>query len=154
MIEREIGPWHYSCDPEGTRAGYLKVDTRGADECGCLACQNFLAAWPQAHPDLMLNFLKAMGIDPHKEAEVIHYGEYGEDPTFYGWWFHALGKVEEELEEGYTLKSNGYELTDSVSIQLSNRRDLAHPAFGDSPLIQVELFSHLPWALKRGRRRH
>ena len=80
-------------DVERTRAFYSRD---GRWQCDCQDCRNYDKAILTA-PATVLDFLRSMGIDPRKPAEIYSVkGELEEDGTlWYNGWLHVCGVLVE-----------------------------------------------------------
>lgn len=66
--------WEFEVDKQATERVYQAVDKGGARRCGCNHCQNFLLQQASVYPSEVIDFVKDVGIDQHKEVEVVEYG--------------------------------------------------------------------------------
>ena len=145
-------------DVERTREFY---DREGKWQCSCLNCRNYDRAILTA-PDTVLDFLRSLGIDPRKPAEVFNTtGMLEEDGTIsYNGWLHICGTLAEGPD---TVTERG---TEDGARCLSYRWDLAYrpdPAYPFSilpvkeitllpedfptPAVELEIDARLPWVL-------
>jgi len=136
-----IGRWVLECDPDATRSIY-EASSHGAHVCSCAYCRNFIAVRDEAYPSEFLELLAALGIDPHKEADIAEFGEEGAGRLYQGW-YHFIGRVVEDHEDQMTLSDSGT----VWSVFFSASRSLALSKFGDEPLVQLDWSVTLPWVL-------
>ena len=145
-------------DIDRTREFYARD---GRWQCDCQDCRNYDKAILAA-PDVVLDFLRSLGIDPRKPAEVFNVtGVQEEDGTiWYNGWFHVCGTLVECPETVIeTLHENG-------SRSLSYRWNLAYrpdpdypfellpvreidllPEDFPAPAVELEIDARLPWVL-------
>ena len=136
-----IGRWRLEHDPVATRAVY-EASSRGAHDCSCAYCRNFIAVRDHVYPPSFLELLSQLGIDPHKEAEICDYAaESGGRLT--GGWYHFIGRVLEDPGDQYAFDHDGRQW----SMFFSSERGLAFPEFGDRPLVQLDWTVIVPWVL-------
>jgi hypothetical protein len=131
--------WSLDIDPEATRQAYQHL----AVKCDCAYCRNFLAALAQL-PGQIHRTLQIFGVDPAKPAEIVEYTQNPDGTHFYGWWYHAVGRISAERDAAGSAASA--QLTADVTVDISTKADLAAPDF-PQPILQIELFSNLPWVL-------
>jgi hypothetical protein len=89
-----FGEWEFTCDVEATAGAYARAEAGGSDLCTCIWCRNFRLVRDRVYPVQFVEFLKTIGIDPHKDAEVYHNGEIEPGRHFYAGWFHFVGSLE------------------------------------------------------------
>lgn len=148
-------------DVERTRAFYERDDVKTTSEqCVCQGCQNYDGAILTASATV-LDFLRSMGIDPRKPAEVYdvmgsQLDENGK--VWYNGWYHICGVIlhnESRLEpmtgaEGVAHWNNGHTHTPdpdfSFKVSFEEQAFVIHEAF-PTPILQMELDAHLPWVL-------
>ena len=145
-------------DVDRTREFYARDDRW---QCDCQDCQNYDKAILTA-PEAVLDFLRGLGIDPRKPAEVFNVtGMQEADGTiWYNGWFHVCGTLVECPETvTETLHENG-------SRSLSYRWELAYcpdpeypfallpvreidllPEGFPAPALELEIDTRLPWVL-------
>ena len=145
-------------DIDRTREFYARD---GRWQCDCQDCQNYRKAILTA-PETVLDFLRSMGIDSRKPAEVFNTtGMLEEDGTIsYNGWLHICGT----LAEGPDTVTE--RVTEDGARCLSYRWDLAYrpdPAYPFSilpvkeitllpedfpaPALEMEIDARLPWVL-------
>ena len=143
-------------DVERTRAFYSRD---GRWQCDCQDCRNYDKAILTA-PATVLDFLRSMGIDPRKPAEIYSVkGELEEDGTlWYNGWLHVCGVlVECPKTTCKTIgKNNFYAYETNVeyfpdpdypfSILPVKNLALVPNGFPD-PVLQLEIDARLPWVL-------
>ena len=136
-----VGRWVIEHDVLATRAVYESA-SGGAHECGCAHCRNFVAVRDRAYPRRFLELLDALGIDPHKEAEVAEFGPEGAGRLYQGW-YHFIGRVLQDPEDQLSFADDSYRW----SVFFAEGRGLAHREFGDRALVQLDWSAVLPWDL-------
>jgi hypothetical protein len=145
MQELRIDGWKLTCDPNRTREAYIRA-SRGAHDCPCSSCRNFLVVRDEFYPSSLLGLLDSLGINKHKEAEVYEMGPKGKG-RLYGGWYHFIGRVVEDPGRPTVLigekpKSAAWE------IRFLQKKDLALDTFEAPELVQLEFLVELPWRLK------
>jgi hypothetical protein len=140
MEPLDIGPWQIVHDKEATKAAYARISKGGAEECGCRGCVNYVAARDRVFCQEVLHVFDAVGIDYRKDAEVYHLNRVSPEWHHYGGWFHLIGEVKSSYDRYH-------EVCKGFSWEFRNHRDLANEAFGDMPLIQVEVDIIVPWVI-------
>ncbi len=141
METLELGRWVIEHDVRATRAVY-DAASGGAHRCECAHCRNFVAVRDQAYPRGFLELLLALGIDPHKEAEIAEFGPKDGGRLYQGW-YHFIGRVLQDPEDLFVFSEHDPEW----SVFFAPGRGLAHPEFGNQPLVQVDWSAVLPWQL-------
>lgn len=141
MNRIELDGWILECDVEATRRAYEKIPLGDPEQCGCLACRNFVAVRTMAYPKTAVRLYERLGIRTDREAETYRAGPSEEGGQLYGGWHHFVGRV---LQDPGTA----IELTESFSVWFHASRACAEPVFGDAPLVQVEFFTTIPWVLE------
>lgn len=133
--------WSLAVDREATVRAYQHADAAG---CDCAYCRNFVAAQAQL-PAQIDQTLRMLGIDPARPAEIVEYTQNPDGSHFYGWWYHAVGRILAE-DCGGAGEHSCAELTSGVEVGINAKDDLV-PAHFPRPVIQIELFCNLPWVL-------
>jgi hypothetical protein len=142
----QIGRWNIRFDPDLTREIYTRVLVIS---CRCMDCANFRAVGEAAFSPPFLNFLKRLGIDPRKPAELCHYGTNGEPMPTQGW-FHFVGHIEGGTDAWRQVSESSYSLDSEPfrgvkSIGFTSRLSLVPEAFEGQPLVQLEFETTVPW---------
>ncbi len=140
MSEVRIQGWLLECDLEATRRAYALISIGDPETCGCLYCQNFVAARSLAYPEAALWLYELLGINHSREAETYEVGTDEDGLHLYGGWHHFVGRIDEY--SGVALY-----LTEQFSISFHESRSCAEPVFDNQPLVQVEFFTRIPWVL-------
>jgi len=139
MVELGVGDQRIRFDRERTITAYSQTTLGWADRCLCLGCKNFLLFRGSAYPEAFKVFLEAIGIDPAKEGEAIHYGPDGAR-HFYGGWFYFAGEI---LDAGERLVELGPDFKYFI------RTGFPKPPAPFGPkVLAVEFTTFLPWALE------
>jgi hypothetical protein len=136
----DIMHWRLAVDPCATTQAHVPLEVG----CDCIYCQNFLAVQARL-PKQFHDTLQALGIDPAKPAEIVHYMQNPNGSHSYSWWYHAVGHLLADHQEA----SNGHEqaeLTADMAVSISDEADLV-PADFPQPVFQIEFFSNVPWML-------
>ncbi len=158
----EFSSFILDIDVERTRAFYERSDVRPiSEQCSCVGCRNFDKAILQASARVT-EFLRSIGIDPRKPAEVYDVtGELEKDGTiWYNGWYHVCGTVVESPETvEVTVRDNGpnvkrycwehsYSPDPDFPFEVLPILDnaLLHKEF-PTPVIQLEIDTHLPYVL-------
>jgi hypothetical protein len=140
--ELSVGQQTVLFDREATVELYRQTITiPGADGCGCIYCKNFAAQRGKVFPEEFVQFLGALGIDPHKEWEAFDY-DFGENPSghLYGGWFLFVGGLTDGVDErpGPPQESFAYWFTSSFpNGTLPN----------GVKFCAVEFLARIPWVL-------
>ena len=143
-------------DVERTREFYARDDRW---QCDCRSCRNYDKAILTA-PETVLDFLRSMGVDPLKPAEIYSVkGELEEDGTlWYNGWLHVCGVlVECPKTTCKTMgKYNFYAYETNVEyfpdpdypFSVLPVKNLAVVAKDfPEPVLQLEIDTRLPWVL-------
>ena len=142
----EFHGWRFAADPARTADAYAASDRQGARGCKCNKCRNLVAQRDREYPLDLMEFLRRVGVDPFKEAEVWAVIEERLH-TNAGWW-HFVGEVVAKGDPAIDLEPNvGATGREWQVIFLPGKRDLSLKEFGDAPLVQVEFTARLPWVL-------
>ena len=147
-----IDPWIIKYDKEATLQAYDQIEIGDPERCGCGHCLNFAAARREIYPEKVKKIFEKLGIDYKKEVEVYHLQRIKPGWYYYGGWFHFVGTIVEVVNNLVPLDVNG-EPVDYVPINkdfswyFRSKRDLAHNAFHDQPLVQINFTCNVPWIL-------
>ncbi|PQA55686.1 hypothetical protein [Siphonobacter curvatus] len=146
--------WEFEVDRRITKDVYDAIDKGGAQTCGCNYCLNFLLQQEGIYPPEVVVFFEEVGIDYHKEVEVVEYGEVEKGQYLYNSWFHFAGRIMKGKTSARLLPTGGYQfeltsLTETAKIGFWPNNDLAYFPNG-IPLVQVEFEIRLPWKLNAG----
>ena len=101
MSEDASTPWRSSrlvagrsCSTRRRRAPLIRT-TRGAHDCTCVHCRNFIAVRDSEYPRPFTELLARLGISTDKEAEIYEIGPGDNANTrLYGGWYHFVGQIE------------------------------------------------------------
>ena len=159
MIFR-FGSYTLDIDVDRTRAFYTREDVETTSEkCVCQGCQNYDKAIFTAS-DAVVGFLRSLGIDPRKPAEIYSVkGELEEDGTlWYNGWLHVCGVLLEcpkttcktmGKHEFYAYETNVEYFPDpDYPFSVLPVKNLAVVAKNfPTPVLQLEIDAHLPWVL-------
>jgi len=142
----QVGRWSIRFDPELTSQIYAHVSVI---DCGCTDCVNFRAVGETAFPPPFLNLLKQLGVDPHKPAELCHYGTSGEAMPTQGW-FHFVGHLDSGADAWRQTGENSHVLDAEPfpgmkSVGFTARLSQVPEAFEGCPLVQLEFEAVVPW---------
>ena len=144
-------------DVERTRAFYAREDVETTSEkCVCQGCQNYDKAIFTAS-DTVVDFLRSLGIDPRKPAEVFDVmgGQLDENgQVLYNGFYHICAtRLEGEDAWVHTSESSMhldgdrmYAVDDSFKVSFEERVLLLHKEF-PTPVLQLEIDARLPWVL-------
>ena len=127
--------WEIEFDKDITAQAYIGLSV----SCNCAYCRNFLTVC-QNLPAEYVQILAQLGIDPTKPAEIVEYNENPDGTHFYGWWYHVIGQITKDSNAEKVM------LTPEIEITIRNKDDLVDKDF-PRPVIQIEFFSNLLWAL-------
>ncbi len=127
--------WEIEFDKDITSQVYIGLSV----SCKCGYCQNFLIV-SQNLPVEYFQFLAQLGIDPMKPAEIVEYVENPDGTHFYGWWYHVAGQIIQDSNAKNVM------LAPDIQIIIRNKADFVDKNF-PRPVIQIEFFTNLPWAL-------
>tara|TARA_Y100000310_G_C20291529_1_gene627440 strand:- start:45 stop:530 length:486 start_codon:yes stop_codon:yes gene_type:complete len=144
--------WNFSVDKQTTSETYERIETPGAEACGCDNCLNFAAQRTNIYPTEIKELFSELGINWMKETEVSHYARTASEQHYYGGWFHFKGNFEgTNCEVPTGNDGNGYtlELTPiSGNFSIGFRYGNALTAFSDTnELVQIEFECKIPWVL-------
>lgn len=140
--EREFGGRRFMVDRDTTARAYQLAEGGGSETCVCNGCRNFRIARDRVFPADFLALLSDLGIDPRKDAEVVHYGANEPGMHMYDGWFHFLG----------TLAGNGaserVQLGDGFSVWLTDDYAPGLKSLAGQPSVQVSFWTEsVPWML-------
>ena len=90
------------------------------------------------------------GVDPTREAEVMHICRLPNGRHSYSGWFHLVGEI---VEGGECWREGGSRtrvpdletVTESFSMGFSSDRSIADAAFDTLPVVQLEFHAETPW---------
>ena len=149
-------------DVERTRAFYERADIpTTSEQCGCADCRNFDKAILKASASVV-NFLRSLGIDPQKPAEIFNVtGEREQEGTiWYNGWYHICGTIvkgpktvqktvatDGSVTASYRWEQNYAPDPDfPFAILPISEIDLLHKDF-PTPVIHLQFDTHLPFVL-------
>jgi len=135
--------WQIDYDADATQRVYVEIDQGGPERCGCNECRNFILARQTVYTAAFLDFLKIVGVDYRKEAEVFHFSEIAEGLHLYGGIYHFIGHVKvigEFPQESDTV-------AEPFQWELSNGRTMSHKSFSSNNLVQIDFTAKVPWLL-------
>jgi hypothetical protein len=138
LVEMRVGDQTIRCDRNRTQYVYSTIEKGGADECGCIYCQNFAAQRDSAYPDSFKLLLDRLGIDPAKEGEAYEIGPIDGGKFSYGGWLYFTGEMIEAGTKNTTL--------DAFEFWFTTKCPDA-PAFHGGPLLAVEFLTAINWVL-------
>lgn len=150
MEKAQVLRWLVEVDVESTKALYREIDIRGASECGCEDCENYLLIGEGAFPRRALEIFSVLGIDPLKEVEVCRFNREESGLHLYGGRFHFIGKVLEG-EDGWRSRGKSSKVADfedigsGFAIGISRDLQLVRDSFDISKSVQLDFFAVLPW---------
>lgn len=144
----EIQPWHIQYDYESTVNAYKQVERGDPECCGCIYCRNFIKARNRLYPKQFRGFLTSVGIDYMKEAEVYQISRISPGRYLYGGCFYFVGILQLRGNQGGDMKQcrSSREVFEWT---LVGTRGLAHEAFRDQPLVEVNFKAKVPWILEQ-----
>ena len=144
-------------DVERTREFYSREDVETTSEkCTCQGCQNYDKAILAAS-ETVVDFLRSLGIDPCKPAEVFDFmgSQLDEDgKVLYNGFYHICGtRLQGEDAWVHTGKDmmhldgdKMYVVDDFFKVSFEEQVFLLHEKF-PTPVLQMEIDAHLPWVL-------
>jgi hypothetical protein len=138
----QFGDWEFTCEIHATAAAYSRQEAGGADTCSCNGCRNWVCVRDRVYPAAFLAFLDSVGIDPAKDGEVYHTGQFAPGEHHYGGWFHFVGSLEKTGDFAMVELAPGFQvsLCRKGAPELSSLKGL--------PLVQVEFqTTKVPWGL-------
>jgi len=138
----QVARWQLLMDHDAT----FKANQSESVSCDCGNCRNFLAAVDKL-PQEFFQLMDTLGLDASRPTEIVSYNENADGSHFFGWWYHVVGKPT-NLDELTKSQSKTTPVANGVEAFLSIRRDLAPTDFPE-PVLQIEFFATLPWALKQ-----
>ena len=97
----------------------------------------------------MVDFFKAMGLDPAKPAELCYYQGTEQDLSG-GGWYHLAGTVLEGSSQSgdcEVFPAGWYDLAEGFSVGFKNSCDLLPDDF-PRPCFQMEFNHQMPWVLE------
>jgi hypothetical protein len=142
--EMQIGAWRVAHDREATARAYGRVSRSGAEECVCLFCRNFLAARSRVYTPAIIQHLRALGVNPERESEVVDYGPLPGRPGLRAGngWFHVVGRVIAGPPD-----EDSFTIPEEIELRVRRTVGLVPEAFAGRPVIQVEWLGAVPWVL-------
>jgi hypothetical protein len=148
--ELELRGWRIAAEPELTAAAYAASARRGATDCGCLYCANWVAQRERELPRELRALLLRAGVDPNVEAEVWEAGRVArsEQRAFACGWWHFVGQVLERGPDGFELPSNPGAASRGWTVGIApGQRELMLSTLPAEPIVQIEFRTMLPWVL-------
>jgi hypothetical protein len=98
----------FSSDRLATERAYAQAPAGGAETCGCVFCQNYVAVRERLLPEPFVAFLESVGIDSRKEAEAYHNARIGNGKHHDGGWYHFVGQLHETGDFPMTEAGPGF----------------------------------------------
>lgn len=146
--EITAGGWALRVDVETTRERYATSDSRGAAECSCAACCNYLAQRDRVFPPQLSTLLDSLGIDPEKEAEVHEWGPASERTVTYSGWWHCIGTLITQGSTPVTFDPVPGTSTAPWQVTFQPGKACALPELAGESLVQVEFMTELEGILE------
>lgn len=151
----EFGQFIIDADPEGTRVYY---QTDPGITCTCSGCRNYARAAAGFPPEL-LDFFRALGIDPQKPAEVYVNCTRADGRLWYGGFYHLRGTLlqgeggwrpvsaDETSRISAWDRESCYRAAEDFYVAFTQEAALVDPDF-PRPVLQLELDAAIPWLLE------
>jgi hypothetical protein len=137
-----FGGWMYRADPDATVAAYNVAERGGVESCQCAGCRNFLSVRDSVFPAPFLDFLKQLGIDPHKDGEIYHTARVSAGRHIYGGWFHFVGTLERTGDFSPVFFGERF------SAWMCNPSAPSLSSLSNLSLVQLEIYADdVPWLL-------
>ena len=138
--------WELIVDKQSTINAYAEVEYGGSRSCSCGDCMEYTRRIDSIFPGNVKLLFESLGIDYHKDAEVIHIIS-DNNHNYCSGWFHFIGE--------FKGKSCAVPMTDTgYTLQLTDIADNFKIGFhvGDSfalfkspyPLVQLEFSTLIP----------
>ena len=146
----QFAKWLIESAPDATQEAYARIDSGGAERCGCEECFNFANARHLIYPTEVIDLLEWLGIDPLLETEVTHVRRLDSGLHTYCCVFHLVGELVEGQARNLNLSGrlqNQYlvEAGDGVSLAFSADASLAPDEFRGQPIVELEFSVDAPW---------
>ncbi len=153
MQRLELGPWSVRSDPELTSEAYARIDTSGAELCGCEPCLNFALARHLVYPTDAVDLLEWLGIDPLLESDLCYCERLASGLHSYAGVFHFVGAIEEpprRVAAASTLVCRSFSTQlvragEGLSVGFFAANDDHPDVFSDLPLVELAFSAHVPW---------
>ncbi|MBZ5496408.1 MAG: hypothetical protein LAP85_08395 [Acidobacteriia bacterium] len=145
MDELTFRGWTVKFDFDATRSEYSKAPIGAAEQCGCLECQNFIAArnLGLVYPDEIIRLFHTLGIDVARECELYSIGKVATGRHEYGGWFDVVGRIIRDENQSTEITAD-FELIPVV------RPGPFTPSQGfPEPSFRLEFQVNVPWVLNR-----
>ena len=138
-------------DVNRTRRFYETVDSHPG--CDCAGCRNFCKAYPLIH-DAVQGFFRQLGVDIGKPAEMTAYVSRDGNTTLYSGFYHICGSIVKSPKLYTQIDETHFQLDHNATIELipnhfvyfTDNCALIEEGF-PTPIIQLELQTHVPWVL-------
>lgn len=142
----QVGPWTIDADVSATRKVYASTPSPGSPrDCFCQGCRNFLRLSDHALIPAFHRLLIALGIDPHKAAEIFEVTPPDHGAIVYGGWFHCLGSI--LSGPAPWPETRWFRLNQDWTLTVRYDDELAIYGFAHAHLVEVEFRARLPWVL-------
>lgn len=148
-MHRSIARWLIDHDAEATRRCYASRPT-GAG-CECAYCRNAEQLGEKVFPRDFLDVLKALGIDPTKPVELMHYCKESSGVYSTGGFFHFVGSIISGEDAFHWHNGTGSarfeDWNSAFQFGLTKQVHLVADVFDGLPLVQLEFVARIPWVL-------
>jgi hypothetical protein len=146
----ELRKWAVRCEPDLTREVYARIDTSGAELCGCEECFNFATARHLLYSPDLLELFEWLGVDPLLEAHVWHDACLGAGRHAYTASFYLVGEIADGpattvarhgAVDEWSLEDAG----DGIRVGFSVGGGDAPEPFRGLPVVCLEVSVVAPW---------
>lgn len=147
-MDFDFGAFAIDVDVERTRKYYRDISRTLTEGCGCILCQNFLAAYETLDPQIR-QFFDSLGVNICKAADMTSmHGDQKRNILYYEGFCHLCGKISAGgMEDHKTLlKTAEYPVAAGCTVAFSTRCALVEKSF-PAPVLQLEVRLEVPWVM-------
>lgn len=144
----DFGAFTIDGDVEKTKKYYRETSRTLTEGCGCILCQNFLAAYETLDPQIR-QFFDSMGVDVCKAADMTSmHGDEERNILYYEGFCHLCGEiVAGGMEENKTFsRTPEYPVAAGCTVRFSTQCNLVEKSF-PAPVLQMDVKLKVPWVV-------
>ncbi len=148
METLKLASWDILYDYEATVEAYAQIERGGAEVCGCCHCRNFLQVHETVYPRGFRDFVRSLGIDCAKEAEVYQVARLSPGLHLYHGCFYFVGRISRTEDNSEASSKPAASDEHDFNWFLTGTGALAQEVFKGQPLVEVMFEARVPWVLQ------
>lgn len=147
MEKRTIGCWTLAVDTVQT-ASFYEQHHQITEDCACIHCANYVNACLQFPPGTA-QFFASLGIDSHKEGELMYLTKQDDGSHLYSGFYHLVGQLLEGPDCWQLTTLDGHvSVAELMRVGFTENLALV-PAHFPRPVLQLEVELAIPWVLEQ-----